>query len=250
MRTDSNTVLSLPSGVPPKKSALTKASTNNGTTFANDFNRAKETLAPKKAPATDKVAAPSSSVSSSANSSSATTKVLDKNAASTNSKDKVSTSSADSSAVVAVTAQAVSQDSGKALQQDGEVSPADGLLVAVSTEDSELPVTAAPSGLQSAEINSPLISDFDGVPQERIEQNPLVDNAVVGGVGLVSVAPTVTEEASKDVIVTGQVSAAPIVAEEASKDAIASGLSSGVGVVGLDAIRRTVATEAQNTNPT
>lgn len=250
MRTDSNTVLSLPSGVPPKKSALTKASTNNGTTFANDFNRAKETLAPKKAPATDKVAAPSSSVSSSANSSSATTKVLDKNAASTNSKDKVSTSSADSSAVVAVTAQAVSQDSGKALQQDGEVSPADGLLVAVSTEDSELPVTAAPSGLQSAEINSPLISDFDGVPQERIEQNPLVDNAVVGGVGLVSVAPTVTEEASKDVIVTGQVSSAPIVAEEASKDAIASGLSSGVGVVGLDAIRRTVATEAQNTNPT
>ena len=150
MRTDSNTVLSLPSGVPPKKSALTKASTNNGTTFANDFNRAKETLAPKKAPATDKVAAPSSSVSSSANSSSATTKVLDKNAASTNSKDKVSTSSAASSAVVAVTAQAVSQDSGKALQQDGEVSPADGLLVAVSTEDSELPVTAAPSGLQSA----------------------------------------------------------------------------------------------------
>jgi flagellar hook-length control protein FliK len=249
MRTDSNTVLSLPSGVPPKKSALTKASTNNGAAFENDFNRAKETIRPQKpsatdAPAassssvsssaTDAPAASSSSVSSSANSSSTTTKTLDKNAAPISGNDKVSTSSTGSSGVVAVTklavaAPAVSQDSGKALQQDGQVSPADGLLIAVSAENSKLLATAVPSDLQYTEIDSSLLSDFDGAQQEEAgAQNLLADNAVVGDVGPVAVAPIATENASKDAVVTG--------------------LSSGAGVVGLDTIRRTVVSDVKNIN--
>ncbi len=50
MRTDSNTVLSLSSGVPPKASKPPKAPQENEASFDRDFNNAKEILAPKPAP--------------------------------------------------------------------------------------------------------------------------------------------------------------------------------------------------------
>ena len=49
MRTDSNSVLSLSSGVPPKKAPFVQAPSKKGDAFSDDFNKAKETLNTSKA---------------------------------------------------------------------------------------------------------------------------------------------------------------------------------------------------------
>ncbi|QUX92811.1 hypothetical protein CYL31_15985 [Marinomonas sp. A3A] len=245
MRTDSNTVLSLPSGVPPKKSALTKAHSNNGAAFANDFNKAKETVSPKKTPTTDKVAASSSSAPSSSNSSSKTTQGIDKSSASYNKSnatvsdnEKGTTSLSGTSDVPAVESPVISKDGGKALQQDGEVSPADGSPVAVSAETSDFPVVVSPSDLKNTEITASLIPNSDAGQEsqkEGVSQNLLADNVVADNMGAGDVVP---------------ITSTPIATEKASKDDIVKGLSSGGGVVGLDAIRRTAPSDVKNIDST
>lgn len=252
MRTDSNTVLSLPSGVPPKKSALTKAHSNNGAAFANDFNKAKETVSPKKTPTTDKVAASSSSAPSSSNSSSKTTQGIDKSSASYNKSnatvsdnEKGTTSLSGTSDVPAVESPVISKDGGKALQQDGEVSPADGSPVAVSAETSDFPVVVSPSDLKNTEITASLIPNSDAGQEsqkEGVSQNLLADNVVAGNAGVVA-----DNMGAGDVV---PITSTPIATEKASKDDIVKGLSSGGGVVGLDAIRRTAPSDVKSIDST
>ncbi|NVK72489.1 MAG: flagellar hook-length control protein FliK [Oceanospirillaceae bacterium] len=137
MRTDSNTILSLPSGAPPKKSNFAKVPASNSGAFADDFRKAKEVNSPKKRAETDTSSASTSSTGSSpkTNGSSeagdtSSVKSSSKTAATTNNsevgKEKSTSENNDSSNRVSddkVAVQDSSQLSGKELQQEGEALP-------------------------------------------------------------------------------------------------------------------------------
>lgn len=223
MRTDSNTVLSLSSGVPPKKSALTKASSSNGAAFANDFNKAKDTISSKKPSDTEASSASASSktTSSQAESPNTRSKVADKNAASTNGSDLDSESKlvAKDSDPVAQGSAAVAQDSGKALQQKGEELPVEDLSGVASTDEegavsmSLSPETGTSNSKSPSQLNLDVSSQANA-DITSISQNVLIEGADVSTTGVDG--ETVSESATSGVVAIG------------------------AGIVGLDSIKRGV----------
>ena len=238
MRTDSNTVLSLSSGVPPKKSALTKASSSNGAAFANDFNKAKDTINPKKPSDTEVSSASASSktTSSQAESPNTTSKVADKNAASTNGSDlgSESKSVAKDSYAVAQGSDVVAQDSGKALQQKGEELPVEDLSGVVSTNEEGAismalsPNTSASNSTSPSQLNLDVSSQANA-DVASISKSVLIEGADVPGVSATGVdGETVLE------------SAIGVDGETVSESATSGVVAVGAGIVGLDSIKRGV----------
>lgn len=235
MRTDSNTVLSLSSGVPPKKSALTKASSSNGAAFANDFNKAKDTISSKKPSDTEVSSASASSktTSSQAESPNTRSKVADKNAASTNGRNLDSESKlvAKESDAVTQGSDAVTQDSGKALQQKGEELPVEDLPGVASTDEEGAvsmalsPETGASNSKSPSQLNLDVSSQANA-DITSISQNVLIEGADVSATGVDG----------------GKVSESVIGADgEKASESVTSGVVAvGAGIVGLDSIKRGV----------
>lgn len=235
MRTDSNTVLSLSSGVPPKKSALTKASSSNGAAFANDFNKAKDTISSKKPSDTEVSSASASSktTSSQAESPNTRSKVADKNAASTNGRNLDSESKlvAKESDAVTQGSDAVAQDSGKALQQKGEELPVEDLPGVASTDEEGAvsmalsPETGASNSKSPSQLNLDVSSQANA-DITSISQNVLIEGADVSATGVDG----------------GKVSESVIGADgEKASESVTSGVVAvGAGIVGLDSIKRGV----------
>ncbi|WP_137169278.1 flagellar hook-length control protein FliK [Marinomonas sp. FW-1] len=172
MRTDSNSVLSLSSNIPPKKPISTKAPSKSGDAFANDFNRAKSTLASDKASSRGDSSASTQSPAAETKTSSA-----DKVATTKEPKnDSTPIGDRSSDGKSGLTDQTVSSKnnnikadgSGKKLQGEGEVAPAQGASGAVSA-DAEVPVSTLPAtnSLNSeSELVSPVNSDAELVAAE------------------------------------------------------------------------------------
>ncbi|MGO2353152.1 MAG: flagellar hook-length control protein FliK [Marinomonas foliarum] len=144
MRTDSNSVLSLSSNVPPKKPISTKAPSKSGDAFANDFNKAKDTLASDKASSRGNSSTSTQSSVPEAQASradkAATTKEPKKDL--TPIKDRSSDGEAGLSnqAVASKDNDIKADGSGKKLQGEGEATPIQGLSGAISV-DEETPVS-------------------------------------------------------------------------------------------------------------
>ncbi|MBU2020778.1 MAG: flagellar hook-length control protein FliK [Gammaproteobacteria bacterium] len=223
MRTDSNTVLSLPASVPPKRAALTKAPSNNGAAFTNDFNKAKEAIGSKKPPNTEVTSASTSSVatSSSADSSPTTNKIPDQSESSVNGKDKDSVSTAGSSDIEVT--EAVAQKGGKALQQEGEGLPAEDSSVVILGDEENAASIASSAGL--IDLESPAAKSL---PQLSL------DASSKGNVGI---------PASSQSMLAGSTDAVEVSSEatdtkKISDSVIPGAAVVGAGVISLDSIKR------------
>ena len=173
MRTDSNSILSLPSGVPPKKPANTKSVASNGATFASDFNKAKETINAKKATNSE-----SSSSSSQAESPKNTKGESDNGATAVTGSDKgKSTQSTE------VEGKNASSHSGKSLQQEGEEFPVEGSssadLVASGPMATKVKATVQENGL-AENLDQPNLVGFEA---GDMSQAPQTATALTQGEG-------------------------------------------------------------------
>lgn len=221
MRTDPNTILSLPSGVPPKKPAFTKAPSSNGAAFANDYNKAKEAISSKK-PENAEVES-TSSPSGAASSSTTNNKVADKIAASVNDKDKDTASKAEvvDSDVEANDLNAVAKDSGKALQQEGEGLPA---------EDASVAALGSESKVSSADLENAAV----GLSEQLSPTTSQVGENFQENVGLSSSSTGMLAQ-SADVV---DVSTDIVDTKKLSESVISGAATDGAGVVSLDSIKR------------
>jgi len=268
MRTDSNTILSLPSGVSPKKSSLAKVPSANGKAFANDFNKAKDTLSPSKA--STPTASDSSAVASSSTASTSISKVAGSNVAPVNDKAKdavlLSESSNSTSNVVAMETVST-EDSGKILHEGGEKTPLNGLRAEASAESVDLLSVTASSGIKSIDIQ----------PSTSINSDSSAGQLAGGVLPVPQLKPTgdanATELNDVSAIALAAVSAAKLTDVDATKlnnlnvtelnnvsvelhsaptdSALVSEMSDdtmvpvvSTGVVGLDAIKRMASNDA------
>ena len=218
MRTDSNSVLSLSSNIPPKKPISTKAPSKSGDAFANDFNKAKNTLASDKASSRgDSSMSTQSSVTDAKASSSdeiATTKESKKDSTPINDRSSNGEAEISDKAVASKNNDIRVDSSGKKLQGEGEVAPVQGMSGAIST-DAEVPA----STLTTATINSDAeLAVPDAEP--LITVDGVLDSSEVVTTGVMPQnTPVMTTVQSVDAI-------------KASSDATADGKNI-AGVVGL-----------------
>ena len=218
MRTDSNSVLSLSSNIPPKKPISTKAPSKSGDAFANDFNKAKNTLASDKASSRgDSSMSTQSSVTDAKASSSdeiATTKESKKDSTPINDRSSNGEAEISDKAVASKNNDIRVDSSGKKLQGEGEVAPVQGMSGAIST-DAEVPA----STLTTTTINSDAeLAVPDAEP--LITVDGVLDSSEVVTTGVMPQnTPVMTTVQSVDAI-------------KASSDATADGKNI-AGVVGL-----------------
>jgi len=171
MRTDSNTILSLPSGVPPKKPAPTKSASSNGAAFASDFNKAKETMNVKKAPSSE-----ASSKSSNVE--------LAKNNRSESDKDTRVVNESDKGVAkksVASGGEVVSDDSGKSLQQEGEEFPVEGSSSADLVVSGQMETAGKATVLENGLVENSDQLDLEGLEVEANPQEVLTSSALMQG---------------------------------------------------------------------
>lgn len=248
MRTDSNSILSLPSGVPPKKPVFTKSPSSNGADFASDFNKAREAVSSKKASNAE-----TSSTSSAASPSTTSNKVADKSSTSVSAKEKGSVSkleSADSSLTTEKSNTAVS-DSGNALQQEGEGLPVEDSSVAVDASDGEgkassIALSAELDGSSVEPSNQLNSTDSQEIafPRDAVNIPVSSHNTLAKGSDAVDL-PTGEESAEALSGVILSEGAALSGGATVSGDATVEG-----GVVGLSSIKRSGSSDiVENTTP-
>lgn len=241
MRTDSNTVLPLSSGVSPTKSSLVKAPSANGEAFANDFNKAKEALDPSKTSTAGESSTPT--VSSSASlptSSTSTIKVSDSSDVSINSKTKgdvLPSEFSDSTSNVVATVTNSTEGSGNILQDDGEIKPSNILAAVPAEENSDLLSVSASPDLKNTEIqpSTPTSPDSDA-------------NQILSGVAATPQRKFMPDgvTSSQEELISGGVTSSElqrgsidsVMVPETELGVIAPVVST--GAVGLDAIKRNV----------
>ncbi|MDE8603748.1 flagellar hook-length control protein FliK [Marinomonas sp. RSW2] len=254
MRTDSNTVLPLSSGVSPTKSSLVKAPSTNGEAFANDFNKAKEALDPSKTSTAGESSTPT--VSSSASlptSSTSTIKVSDSSDVSINSKTKgdvlPSELSGSASNVVATVTNSI-EGSGNILQDDGEIKPSNSLAAVPAEENSDLlSVTASPdfknTENQPSTPTSPdgdanqILSGVAATPQRKFMSDGVTssqEELVSGGVTATPQRKFMPDGVTSSELQRGSIDS--VMVPETELGAMAPVVST--GAVGLDAIKRNV----------
>ena len=156
MRTDSNSVLSLSSGVPPKKPISTKSPSKNGEAFSSDFNKAKDTLDAKKNTASDVDKA-----SSSASAAPTYTTKKAENVISSNDEKGGGVATSDESPA-STSHDTVTADGGKTLQPEGENAPSEEMLPAVSVDQ-----TAALASASTVEVTADSLPV--GVPEVGVD---------------------------------------------------------------------------------
>lgn len=236
MRTDPNTILSLPSGVPPKKPAFTKAPSSNGAAFASDYNKAKEAISSKK-PENAEVES-TSSPSGAASSSTTNNKVADKIAASVNEKDKGAASKTEvvDRDVEAKYLNAVAKDSGKALQQEGEGLPAEDASVAALDAEDKVSSIALSADLENTVVGFPeQLNPITSQEGENLQDNISLSSSSIGMLAQ-----------SADVV---EVSTDIVDAKKISESVISGAATVGAGVVSLDSIKRGVSNnDGKNTS--
>lgn len=215
MRTDSNTVLPLSSGISPKKSSLVKTPSTNGEAFANDFNKAKEALSPSKTSTTDESSASTASSASSSTNSSSTVKTPDSGDVPTNNETKGDGLS-DSASNVVATATGSVESSGNILQEDGGKAPSNGVSAVLVEEDPELLSVVVSPDLKNAENTASASASVsqgkqsgDTMPSElqsaavesmvesEAPEGAMVPIASVGVAGLDAIKRSSTNEVSK-----------------------------------------------------
>jgi flagellar hook-length control protein FliK len=228
MRTDSNTVLPLSSGVSPTKSSLVKASSANGEAFANDFNKAKEALDPSKTSTAGESSTPT--VSSSASlptSSTSTIKVSDSSDVSINSKTKgdvLPSELSDSTSNVVATVTNSIEGSGNILQDDGEIKPSNSLAAMPAEENSDLLSVAASPDLKNTEIQPSTPTSPDGDA-----------NQILSGVAATPQRELISGGVTSSELQRGSIDSAMV-----PEGLVAMAPVVSTGAVGLDAIKRNV----------
>lgn len=180
MRTDSNSVLSLSSGVPPKKPISTKSPSKNGEAFSSDFNKAKDTLDAKKNTASDVDKA-----SSSASAAPTDTTKKAENAISSNDEKGGGVATSDESPA-STSHDTVTADGGKTLQPEGENAPSEEMLPAVSVDQ-----TAALASASTVEVTADSLPV--GVPEVGVD-GVVDDKQVVATYIMPPNSPTVGKE--------------------------------------------------------
>ncbi|ETI58251.1 flagellar hook-length control protein FliK [Marinomonas profundimaris] len=244
MRADSNSVLSLSSGVPPKKAPFVQAPSKKGEAFSDDFNKAKETLNTSKASTASASTAESSPTSDHVSS---VTKVSDKHSVPVNDKQQGEADSSDASDIdensVALVA-ASSESSGKTLQDNGEDLPSNTVPVEGSDDGVELPAMGLSAGLVNSDAYPVSADSLErdvntvlSVP--AAEQGEALSTDVLGAEGQVVLGG----DASTELNVAPVQSA---VATNESKKATVPVV--GAGVVGLDAIKRSNSSNLNTTD--
>ncbi|RBP81780.1 flagellar hook-length control protein FliK [Marinomonas rhizomae] len=201
MRTDSNTILSLPSGVPPKKPTVTKSS-NDGATFANDFNKAKAAISSKESSKTEGASTSSSSVASTTSSTTSETKA-DENIASVSDNDGGAKVDVADGKTKTLESNVAVKESGKALQQEGESLPVDDSPDAVSDSEDQLLSNVLPKDLEGG-AKPPVQLNLVG-SQDSAGNSPALhtignekNNVVELSVDVVNAKGTLIPEASDD----------------------------------------------------
>ncbi|WP_421855225.1 flagellar hook-length control protein FliK [Marinomonas sp.] len=257
MRTDSNTILSLPSGVPPRKPTFAKAAPSHGSAFADDFRKAKEVSRPSKRPEADTSSASTSSAKDSAKAAENTpssTKAADKKVASVNNnetvKDKSGSATTESSPVASddnTSTQKTTEQSGKGLQQEGEALPAEESSVVALNKGEALPaeessVTALNEG-EALPVEEPSIvglGEGNALVMEEtsaISQNKAINSSSLEIDGVSSknaeLSPT-----SKELVGDGKI------ATELSDNKTDSKVAGVSVLAGLDAFKRGASSEA------
>ncbi len=236
MRTDSNTVLPLSSGISPKKSPLVKTPSTNGEAFANDFNKAKEALSPSKTSTTDESSASTASSASSSTNSSSIVKTSDSGDVPINNKAKGDELSDSASNVVATATDSV-ESSGKILQEDGEKAPSNGVSAVLVEEDSDLLSVAVSPDLKNTEIQPSMPTSPDGDVNQALSSAASTPQRKLMLDGVASSQ----EEFISGGVTSSELQRSPIdsvMVPEAALGATAPVVST--GVVGLDAIKRNV----------
>lgn len=219
MRTDSNSVLSLSSNVPPKKPISTKAPSKSGDAFANDFNKAKNTFASDKASSRGNSSTSTQSSAAETPASSAdkvaTAKEPKKDLTPINDRSSDGEGRLSNQTVASKDNDIKADGSGKKLQGEGEATPIQGLSGAISA-DAKMLV----SELQSASaINSD--SELSASEFEALKNiNGDLDSSEVVTTGVLpQTISTMTNEQGVDAI-------------NVSGDATVDG-ENAVGVVGI-----------------
>ena len=232
MRTDSNTVLPLSSGISPKKSPLVKTPSTNGEAFANDFNKAKEALSPSKTSTTDE----SSASTASSASSSSTVKASDSGDVPINNKAKGDGLSDSASNVVATATDSV-ESSGKILQEDGGKAPSNGVSAVLVEEDPDLLSVAVSPDLKNTDIQPSIPTSPDGDVNQVLSSATSAPQSKLMPDGVASSQ----EEFISGGVTSSELKRGPIDSVEVPEAALGATASVvSTGVVGLDAIKRNV----------
>ncbi|MFT6406280.1 MAG: flagellar hook-length control protein FliK [Marinomonas primoryensis] len=236
MRTDSNTVLPLSSGISPKKSPLVKTPSTNGEAFANDFNKAKEALSPSKASTTDESSASTASSASSSTNSSSTVKASDSGDVPINNKAKGDGLSDSASNVVATSTDSV-ESSGKILQEDGGKAPSNGVSAVLVEEAPDLLSVAVSPDLKNTDIQPSIPTSPDGDVNQVLSSATSAPQSKLMPDGVASSQ----EEFISGGVTSSELKRGPIDSVEVPEAALGATASVvSTGVVGLDAIKRNV----------
>lgn len=244
MRTDSNSVLSLSSGVPPKKAPFVQAPSKKGDAFSDDFNKAKETLNTSKA---STASASSAESSPSSDHVLPVTKVSDKHSVPVSDKqqsvaDSSGSSDIDKSSVALVAASA--ESSGKTLQDNGEDLPLDTVPIEGSDDGVELSAVGLSTDLVKSDAHL-----ASAVPLDRDVNAVLNVSAAEQGKGLTANVLGAEGQVVLEADASTELNVAPVqnaVATNESKNATVPVVGS--GVVGLDAIKRSNSSNLTTTN--
>lgn len=230
MRTDSNTVLPLSSGVSPKTSSSVKASSANGEAFANDFNKAKETFGHRKASIAGESSTPTASSSSPLSDSSfSDAKVFNNGDLPVNNKtagDMPLSEFSDSTFIAVEVAIDSTEGSGNTLQDGGEKIPSNSVT---AEENFDLLSVAVSSDLKSTEIKPSTPTRPDGDV-----------NNVLSGAAFNSQRPFMSDSVTSSELESGP--AESIMVSETPEGAMIPIVST--AAAGFDAIKRGASNDA------